>query len=275
MEERKIDKKEILSERENTIDIWEILLSVAGKWWLILLVAVVFGGIMAAYIDSTYVQKYQSYGSIFLVEEEEGFSVDDVSYANIIMQDYIYRITGEENMRAAVERLPDEIRAIYAESDASEDEVEAYIARVRGVVDWSYLSSITTITNIEDTHYLKVTVNSSDPTLAYATSRAVLNASLNSLSDFFKVESVSIAEQPRMPTAPSSQKSFRNAILVALIGAIGVIGVLVLLHIRNDKINTSEDVEKYLGLTVLAIIPESEAKDESSETAIRKKRRQA
>ena len=272
MDERKLDQKNSSAERENVIDVWEILLSVAGKWWLILLVAVVLGGIMAAYIDSTYVQKYQSYGSIFLVEEEEGFAVEDVSYANIIMQDYIYRITGEENMRAAAQRLPDEIRAIYAETDASTEEVEAYIARVQSVVDWSYLSSITAITNIEDTHYLKVTVNSSDPTLAYATSRAVLNASLSSLSDFFKVESVSIAEQPRMPTAPSSHKSFRNAFLVALIGAIAVIGVLVFLYIRNDKINTSEDVEKYLGLTVLAIIPESELKDEPSD---RKRRRQA
>jgi capsular polysaccharide biosynthesis protein len=230
---------------------------------------------MAAYINATYVDSYQSYGSIFLVEEEEGFTADDVSYSNIIMQDYIYRITGEENMRAAAARLPDEIRAIYAESDASEEDVEAYIARVKNVVNWSYLSSITTITNIEDTHYLKVTVNSTDPMLAYATARAVLNASLNSLSDFFKVESVSIDAQPRLPETPASHKSYRNALLVSLIGALAVVGILVLLYIRNDKINTSEDVEKYLGLTVLAMIPESEPKDELSEGSAHKTRRRA
>ena len=144
MDERKLDQKDSSAERENGIDVWEILLSVAGKWWLILLVAVVLGGIMAAYIDSTYVQKYQSYGSIFLVEEEEGFAVEDVSYANIIMQDYIYRITGEENMRAAAQRLPDEIRAIYAETDASTEEVEAYIATLIDEVVEAVLSVVAT-----------------------------------------------------------------------------------------------------------------------------------
>lgn len=275
MEERKTEQKNVVDQHETAVDIWEIFLSVAGRWWLILLVAVVLGGIMVAYIDSTYVEKYQSYGSIFLVEEEEGFAIEDVSYANVIMQDYIYRITGEENMRLAADRLPDELRGIYAETEASEEEVEAYIARVESGVNWSYISGITTITNIEDTHYLKITVDSPDPTLAYAISRAVLNASLESLSDFFKVESVSIAEQPRMPTSPATTKSFRNALLVGLIGALAVIGVLVFLYIRNDKINTSEDVEKYLGLTVLAIVPESAVKDEPTESPVRKRRRRS
>ena len=39
-------------------------------------------------------------------------------------------------------------------------------------------------------------------------------------------------------------------------------GILVLLYLRDDKINTSEDVEKYLGLPVLAMIPETEATED-------------
>ena len=95
---------------------------------------------------------------------------------------------------------------------------------------------------------------------------------LYDLSDFFKVESVSIAEQPRMPSGPSTSKSFTNALLVGLIAAMSVIGVLVFLYMRNDKINTSEDVEKYLGLTVLAVIPETDPKDEPSGDSRRRRR---
>ena len=248
-------------EQENTIAIWDIALSIAGKWWLILLVAVIFGSIGCVYVDSTYVDIYRSYGSIYLVEKNQNvgaFEQSGIAYTETIMADYIYRISTEENMRNAVKRLPDEIRAVYADTDISEEVLEQYIERVSANMTWSALKSATTITNPEDTHYLNISVASTDPRLSYAAALAVIGASADSLSNFFGVEEVSIDEQPRLATGPSSSKSYQNALLAALIGAALVIGVLVLLYLRDDKINTSEDVEKYLGVTVLALIPEYE-----------------
>ncbi len=250
-----------VDEKENTIAIWDILLSVAGKWWLIVLVAIIFGSIGIVYIDSTYVDIYRSYGSIYLVEKNTnvgGFEQSGIAYTEIIMADYIYRISTEENMRNAVKRLPDEIRAVYADTDISEDVLETYIQRVTASMTWSALKSATTITNPEDTHYLYISVASTDPKLSYAAAMAVIGSSVDSLSNFFGVEEVSIDEQPRMPVGPSSRKTYQKAYLAALIAAAFVIGVLVLLYLRDDKINTAEDVEKYLGVTVLALIPEYE-----------------
>jgi len=248
-------------EKENTIAIWDILLSVAGKWWLIVLVAIIFGSIGIVYVDSTYVDIYRSYGSIYLVEKniaDNTFGQSGIAYADIIMADYIYRISTEENMRNAVKRLPDEIRAVYANTDVSEEALEAYIERVSASMTWSALKGATMITNPEDTHYLYISVASTDPKLSYAAAMAVIGASADSLSNFFGVEEVSIDEQPRLPVAPSSGKSYQKAYLAALIGAALVVGILVLLYLKDDKINTSEDIEKYLGVTVLALIPEYE-----------------
>lgn len=257
-------------EKENTIAIWDILLSVAGKWWLIVLVAIVFGSIGIVYVDSTYVDIYRSYGSIYLVEKNssvDAFEQSGIAYTEIIMADYIYRISTEENMRNAVKRLPDEIRAVYADTDISEDVLEAYIERVTASMTWASLKGATTITNPEDTHYLYISVASTDPKLSYAAAMAVIGSSADSLSNFFGVEEVSIDEQPRLPVGPASRKSYQKAYLAALIGAALVVGVLVLLYLRDDKINTSEDVEKYLGVTVLALIPEYEIGKTSAPSA--------
>lgn len=253
-------------EQENTVAVWDILLSVVGKWWLILLVAILFGGVMKVYIDATYVDSYESYGSIFLVEKtEDQFGIGEISYTGMVMDDYIYRVSTEENFRKAVGLLSDELRAVYRDSHSQVDEkeLEEYIQRVCASINWSYLRSATSIENVENTHYLRVVVESTDPILSYAATNAVLKASLVSLSDFFGVEEVAIDEQPRLSYAPASSKSYTMALLAALIGAALVVGVLVLLYLRDDKINTSEDVEKYLGLPVLAMIPETEMTDDT------------
>jgi capsular polysaccharide biosynthesis protein len=261
-------------EQENTIAVWDILLSVAGKWWLILLVALLFGGVMKVYIDATYVDSYESYGSIFLVEKtEDQFGSSEISYTAQIMADYIYRVSTEENFRNAVAFLPDEIRAVYIDSysDVDPAEVEAYVSRVCSSITWKHLRSATSIENPENTHFLDIVVDSTDPILSYAAANAVLKASLDSLSDFFGVESVNIDVHPRLPDAPASSKSYTMALLAALIGAALVVGVLVLLYLRDDKINTSEDVEKYLGLPVLAMIPETEMADDAENDFVGKK----
>jgi len=253
------------SEQENTVAIWDIFLSVIGKWWLVLLVAILFGGVAMVYTDATYVDTYESYGSIFLVEKKENqFGSSEISYTGMVMDDYIYRVTTEENFRKAVDLLPEELRAVYldATNQVNEAELESYIRQICASVDWKTLRSATSIENVENTHYLRVVVQSTDPILSYAATNAVLKASLVSLSDFFGVEEVAIDEQPRLSYMPASSKSYTLAVLAALVGMALVAGVLVLLYLRDDKINTSEDVEKYLGLPVLAMIPETEITEE-------------
>lgn len=253
------------SEQENTVAIWDIFLSVIGKWWLVLLVAILFGGVAMVYTDATYVDTYESYGSIFLVEKKENqFGSSEISYTGMVMDDYIYRVTTEENFRKAVDLLPEELRAVYldANNQVNEAELEAYIRQICASIDWKALRSATSIENVENTHYLRVVVQSTDPILSYAATNAVLKASLVSLSDFFGVEEVAIDEQPRLSYMPASSKSYTLAVLAALVGMALVAGVLVLLYLRDDKINTSEDVEKYLGLPVLAMIPETEIAEE-------------
>ena len=66
----------------------------------------------------------------------------------------------------------------------------------------------------------------------------------------------------------------RNMVIGALVGAlIGVIGVLIA-YFADDKIKSAEDVEKYLGLSVLGQIPITErAEDPEADAGYRKGRK--
>lgn len=54
---------------------------------------------------------------------------------------------------------------------------------------------------------------------------------------------------------PINSKFTYMTVVAGLLAAIGVFGVFVVIFLFDDKINTPEDVEKYIGLTVLGMIP--------------------
>ena len=55
--------------------------------------------------------------------------------------------------------------------------------------------------------------------------------------------------------SPSSPSLIKNSMIGAMLGFIAACGIIIVLHLLNDTIRTSEDVEKYLGINVLGLIP--------------------
>ena len=60
----------------------------------------------------------------------------------------------------------------------------------------------------------------------------------------------------------------------ALIGMILAVGVILVRYLLDDSIHSAEDIEKYLGLNTLAMIPlgEAEYDGHSSKKGLRKKK---
>ena len=60
----------------------------------------------------------------------------------------------------------------------------------------------------------------------------------------------------RIPLKPVRPKVFLNLILAALVGVLGGMGLVFVLEHLDDSLKRPEDVESYIGLPVLASIPE-------------------
>ena len=74
--------------------------------------------------------------------------------------------------------------------------------------------------------------------------------------DSEKITSVSLIEPARPPLFPENDSGMRNLLLAVLLGAFAALGIAFFMHYLDDSLETVEDVEKFLGLPVLASIPE-------------------
>ena len=66
---------------------------------------------------------------------------------------------------------------------------------------------------------------------------------------------VRVWDEATTPTAASNPISMFRIVLVALIAAIAVYGIFFVIYLLDDKISTADDVEKYLGVNILGMIP--------------------
>lgn len=110
----------------------------------------------------------------------------------------------------------------------------------------------------DSTRVVTITVTDSDPYEAYDIASSVTNASVSRIQDVMDMKTVKIVEAANIPIKPDSPSNKRNALIGALIGLLVAMAVVVINYMRNDTIRSSEDIKKYLGLSVLAAIPYSQ-----------------
>ena len=69
------------------------------------------------------------------------------------------------------------------------------------------------------------------------------------------MEAPKVIEYGQVSMDPVSPNVVRNAAIGGVLGIVLVCGIVTLMVITNDTVRTEDDVEKYLGLSTLAVIP--------------------
>ncbi len=77
---------------------------------------------------------------------------------------------------------------------------------------------------------------------------------------------VQVVDTPTLPDKPVKPKKLLTLVLAILLGLFGSSGFVIARELMNRTIKTSDDVENYLGLPVLAQIPSGESLNEAKET---------
>lgn len=247
---------------EVQIDIWATIRSVLSRWWLILMVGIACAAIVFVVYQVVHVDTYTSTGNIYLVpkmsESQSGLNVSDAKVVDTFMNDYLEDMTDISNFKMALANLGNEMYALYDTDSMSEDQktqLREYIASVTGSITAEQLSKRAKVWNETGTHFLYVSYTADNPKLSYAAAVSILNSSVERLKDFYGVEQVDVRKLPENPPKKDASGLIRYTLIAGLAGMLLVIAILAFLYIRDDKINTADDVEQYLGLTVLAMIP--------------------
>ena len=234
---------------EMEIDLLEICLLLLHKLPLILSAAVFAALCLFLGTKLLIAPTYVSTTQIYILSRQESSSV---TYSDL--------------------QLGTQLTADYAELVQSRYVLEEVIQVLGLDTNYENLSKRVSVSTPDNTRILSITVTDTDPVRAMDTANAIREVASIHITNVMDIEAVNVVESANMPTTQAGPSTLRNTLIGAVLGAFVVIAVLIVRFLMDDTIKTSEDVEKYLQLSVLAVIPLNEG---DTDTARRKKLKKA
>lgn len=86
------------------------------------------------------------------------------------------------------------------------------------------------------------------------------------------IEAVNVVDSANIPSEKASPSLAKNGVIGGLLGVIIAMAIVIIIYLTNDTIKVEEDVERYLGLSVLGSIPYSDKESRSKKQKSRKRR---
>jgi len=133
--------------------------------------------------------------------------------------------------------------------------VESVIQKLKLNTTYESLVKTIKVENPQNTRILKTTVTNKDPELAMQISNAMSDAIADQVANVMTTDKPTTVEQAVVSSVPSSPHILRNTIGGAFAALLIAIAAILIRHFSDDTIKTDEDVEKYLGTSVIAAFP--------------------
>lgn len=221
-----------VNDDEVEIDLREVFYALKEKILLILMVALIGGCIAAAYTQFLMTPVYSSTSSMLVLSKETTLtSLADLQLGASLTSDYTVLIESTPVLEQVVENLNLDMTA-------------------------EQLRKTISINNPTDTRILEITVENTDSALAKDIVDEVANVSSSYIGDKMEVVPPKIIEVGKIATVRTSPSVKKNTALGFLLGFVVCAAVVVIYAVMDDTIKTEEDIEKYLGVSVLAKVPD-------------------
>ena len=242
------------NEEEIEIDMGELLRYLAGKAGYIILTALAFAVLALAVTTFCMTPRYTSTTKMYVLNRQtnEGVTSSDLQSSTYLTKDYMEMIRSRTVIEAVIADL--NLNSTYED--------------VLGQIDVSAAS---------DTRVIAISVTDKDPYEARDIANAVRNAAAAHIQSVMNTEAVTVVDEANIPTKKSSPSTIKNVAIAGGAGLFLALAVCVVLYLMNDKVTTAEDVERYLGLSVLASMPleEEEVRRKKARKKLEKKKRRA
>ncbi len=130
-----------------------------------------------------------------------------------------------------------------------------------------------TVTTSADTRIITIDVQDEDPYLARDIANALRRIAADTIQDVMNIEAANVFEEANIPEEPVSPSEIKNTLIGVFLGFVIALAAVIISYLTNDTIRTSEEVERYLHLSTLGIIPlaEGEVKNKKKNKAKRRR----
>ena len=219
-------------QEENEIDLLELFYVVLHKWKMIVLALLLTGACGCLISVFLITPQYESTSVLYVLSKSTSItSLADIQMGSSLTNDYVEVVTSRPIIEQVIQNL--------------------------GLTDETYgsLKDKVSIDNPANTRLLKITVRDPQADVAKAIADELANVSKSFISIKMDQAAPTVTQYGYADGEPVTPNTVKNTVLGALIGAVLAIGVVIVSYLLNDTIMTTDDIEKKLGMTVLASIP--------------------
>ena len=143
----------------------------------------------------------------------------------------------------------------YSSMIKSRSFMEDVIKKLNLTIDYQQLLGKVEVTNPTSSRILQVTVNDPNPQTAADIANEMASVAESKLKEITGMQAIKIYEEAAVPDRPSSPNMKKNCALGLLAGIVLTMAVITILYLLDDTIKTEDDIEKYLGMATLAVLP--------------------
>ena len=216
---------------EEEIDLVWLFYALFRKIWLIVAVAVLFACGTAGYTFFRVAPTYTSTSTMLVLTKETTLtSLADIQIGSQLTKDYSLLIKSRPVLEEVIDNLG--LKTHYKN-------LEETIA----------------IENPDDTRLLYISVTLNDAKMAKTVVDELSAVSAVFIADKMEVAPPKIIEEGEISGTKTGPNVAKNAMLGFLAGAVLVCVIVIVLELLNDTVQTEDDVERYLGIPTLAVVP--------------------
>lgn len=226
------------------IDLMEIMMLLWHRLWLIVICALCAGTVGFLLSRFVITDQYQSTTKIYVLnrQNESTLTYSDVQLGTQLTKDFpeLIRSRHVAEQVIAAWNLP------YS--------YEAFVDKIN-------------VSSQSDTRIIAITVTDEDPQMAQLLADEVRKVASERITSVTDIQAVNVVDEANLPDHPSSPSVGKWTVVGALIGAVLCMAIILIHFMLDDTIKTADDIEKYLGLSTLGMIPEREDPEKSHRTS--------
>jgi capsular polysaccharide biosynthesis protein len=113
-----------------------------------------------------------------------------------------------------------------------------------------------TVELVSSTQLIEISVKNSDAEKARNLTNEIANVFVKREKEIYKLDNIHIVDEAKISATPDNTNHKKDVIMATIIGFVVSLGIVFIKSLFDTTIKNSDEVEKRLGLTVLASIPQ-------------------
>lgn len=220
---------------EETIDLREYFFILKKKMWIIVLSAVICGVISG--LASFYVLAPVYEANTTLIVNKE-------------MENETTQMTTSDDLN-----FVQKLALTYGEIIKSRSVITSAINKLNLDMTYEELSKEVSVTNIENTQIIKISVKNKNPKVAATICNTIPEIFSTEVQRIVKASGTEVIDKAAVPEKPIKPNKIINILIATVLGGMISVFVVFLRESLNTKIKEPKDIEDKLGLPVFGIIP--------------------